>query len=124
MRLLATGEDSAALNALLLSTRINCNATLCVHDLHGSCSSASCTALHLDLSLSAWSDRELLDAVITDFKKENVPAPPATAAMLERGISSAAVIAHESLKDGVPLRTCVSNFFAALLPLSKIALGK
>lgn len=124
MRLLAAGEDIASLNALVWSRRVNRNATLCVHDLHGRCSSTTCKALHVDLSLSGWSDRELLNAVISDFKNENEAAEPATDAMFQRGITSAAVIAHQSLSDGVPLTRCISKFFSALLPLSKITLGK
>lgn len=124
MRLLAAADDRASLNALIWSKRINRDAVLCVHDLHGRCSSVTCTSLHVDLSLSAWSDKELLNAVISDFKNENEAAEPATDAMFQRGITSASVIAHQSLNSGAPLTSCISKFVSALLPLSRITLGK
>lgn len=124
MRMVADGSSVRRIDvtALIWSTRLDPSGTLCAYDMHGRCASQPCKDTHVDLHLSNWSDAEIMDAVIADFRRHNEASGCATPNMLQNGIESAAIIAHRALANGATLNTCVPIFLAALVPMSRVKL--
>jgi hypothetical protein len=118
---LTRGLPSAA--RLVWSERLDPQRALCAFDLHGRCASQNCPNLHIGNPDLSHSDDEVLEAVITDFVRDNEAFGCATPEMLKKGVGFAAGIARQSLKSGVALRTCVSTFLQALEPMSRLKLG-